>query len=129
MAKSIRFSLTIVLMLLLGAPAVAGEVGVDVVFTDGEASIIRAYYRDHAVDRGGKNKRSKGLPPGIARNLQRGKALPPGIAKQALPTRLSELLPPPPRGYERIELSGKVLLVEVATQVIHDVLEDVIIGK
>lgn len=129
MAKSIHYGLAVVMMLLLGAPTMADEVGIDVVFTDGEASIIRAYYRDHAVDRGGKSRKSKGLPPGIARNLQRGKALPPGIAKQALPTRLSELLPPPPRGYERIELSGKILLVEVATQVIHDVLEDVIIGK
>jgi Ni/Co efflux regulator RcnB len=39
------------------------------------------------------------------------------------------VLPPPPRGYERVVLPGKVLLVEVATQVIHDVLEDVIIGQ
>ena len=129
MAKSIRCSLPIVLMLLFGAPAVAGEVGVGVVFTDGEVSIIRAYYRDHTADTGGKGRKSKGLPPGIARNLQRGKALPPGIAKRALPTQLIDQLPPAPRGYERVVLSGKVLLVEVATQVIHDVLEDVIIGK
>jgi len=39
------------------------------------------------------------------------------------------LLPPAPHGFERIEIAGKVLLVEIATQVIHDVLEDVILGK
>jgi len=39
------------------------------------------------------------------------------------------LLPPAPRGFERIEIAGKILLVEIATQVIHDVLEDVILGK
>ena len=128
MANSIRYSLAIALVFFLGAPAVAGEVGVGVVFTDGEIAIIRAYYRDRTADIGGKNRKAKGLPPGIARNLQRGKALPPGIAKQALPGQLVDLLPPPPRGYERIVLSGKVLLVEVATQVIHDVLSDIIIG-
>jgi hypothetical protein len=36
-------------------------------------------------------------------------------------------LPPAPSGFERIMVSGKVLLVEIATQVIHDVLEDVIL--
>lgn len=115
-------------LLLLSVPTLAAEVGVSVVFTDGEASIIRAYYEDQERPSIGKGRKTKGLPPGIARNLRRGKALPPGIAKQALPTGLIELLPPPPRGYERVVLSGKVLLVEIATQVIHDVLEDVIIG-
>ena len=128
MAKSILYSLAITLM-LLSVPTLAGEVGIGVVFTDGEASIIRAYYRDHGTPQRGEKNKAKGLPPGIARNLQRGKALPPGIAKQALPAGLVELLPPPPRGYERVVLSGKILLVEVATQVIHDVLEDVIIGQ
>ena len=31
-------------------------------------------------------------------------------------------LPPAPAGYERIVVAGKVLLVEVATQIVHDVL-------
>jgi hypothetical protein len=128
MTKSIVCSLAIVTMLLLGAPASASEPGHSAYFTDSEVSIIRAYYGDYGKPQSGKGKKAKGLPPGIAKNLQRGKALPPGIAKQALPTGLIALLPPPPRGYERIVLSGKVLLVEVATQVIHDVLEDVIIG-
>ena len=129
MTKSIVYSLAITTMLFLSVPTLAGEGRVSAVFTDGEASIILAYYEDHhGSSRNGKGKKAKGLPPGIARNLQRGKALPPGIAKQALPIGLVQLLPPPPRGYERIVLSGKILLVEIATQVIHDVLEDVIIG-
>mgnify|MGYP001556190976 FL=1 len=128
MFKPVLYGLAIATLVYFSAPASAGEVGVGVVFTDGEAAIIRAYYRDEVSVRSSKNKKVKGLPPGIARNLQRGKSLPPGIAKQALPTGLVSLLPPPPHGYERVVLSGKVLLVEVATQVIHDVLEDVIIG-
>jgi hypothetical protein len=129
MIKSILYGLAAAMMLAVSTPAVAGEVGVQVVFTAGEASIIRAYYRDHGVVKTGKKKGRKGLPPGIAKNLQRGKPLPPGIAKQVLPAGLVDLLPPPPRGFERVVLAGKILLVEVATQVIHDVLEDVILGR
>lgn len=128
MIRPILFGFAATLTLALSTVATAGEVGVQVVFTDGEASIIRAYYRGHTAPHTAKKKGKKGLPPGIAKNLQRGKPLPPGIAKQVLPSGLIDLLPPPPRGYERIILSGKVLLVEVATQVIHDVLEDVILG-
>lgn len=121
------------LFLAASLPVTAGEIGVEVGFSKGEISIIQAYYRDRGIDsHGGKGKSKagkggKGLPPGIARNLQRGKPLPPGIAKQSLPSGLVTRLPPPPKGFERIEIAGKVLLVEVATQVIHDVLEDVIL--
>lgn len=124
------FAVTAILLISWAITAVAGEAGVDVSFSDGEISAIRAYYRDNAPAAGGKgSSRDKGLPPGIAKNLERGKALPPGIAKRALPAGLIALLPPPPKGFERIEVAGKVLLVEIATQVIHDVLEDVILGK
>ena len=114
----------------------AGEVGISVEFSDNEISVISAYYRDHSrtysqkgngKNGNGNSKGQKTLPPGIAKNLQRGKSLPPGIAKQVLPTDLVDLLPAPPRGFERIEVDGKVLLVEIAAQVIHDVLEDLIL--
>ena len=131
MTRNICYSIAAALILLLSTPVVSGEVGVQVVFSDGEASIIHAYYRDHgSPKRGngmGKGKAFKSLPPGIARNLRRGKPLPPGIAKQVLPSGLIHLLPPPPHGFERVVLAGKILLVEVATQVIHDVLEDMIL--
>ena len=115
--------LTALILSISAHSASAGEIGVSVEFSDKEISAIRAYYRDHS-DGGsknsngkkgnGKNKGHKSLPPGIAMNLQRGKALPPGIAKQALPMGLIELLPAPPRGFERVEIDGRVLLVEVA---------------
>lgn len=130
MNKSAIYGLVTALLLTISAPAVAGEVGVEVVFTDKEISAIRAYYHDHQAPHGSKKKGKgkKSLPPGIAKNLQRGKPLPPGIAKQVLPTGLVQALPPVPHGFERIVVSGKVLLVEIATQVIHDILEDVILG-
>jgi hypothetical protein len=132
MIRRITLHFAAVLLLLIAGHSMAAEVGVQVVFTDGEASIIRAYYHDGHATQPGKKKGKHGqktLPPGIARNLARGKPLPPGIAKQVIPTGLIDLLPPPPRGFERIAVSGKVLLVEIATQVIHDVLEDVILDR
>lgn len=117
-------------LLAFAGVAQASEAGIQIVFSDNEASIIRAYYREHSTStpRTKKGKARKSLPPGIAKNLRRGKPMPPGIAKQVLPTGLIDRLPPPPRGYERIEAAGKILLVEIATQVIHDVLEDLILG-
>lgn len=121
-----------ILLLTASAYSMAAEFGVQITFSTGEASIIRAYYQDHRVTQPGKQKGKHGkksLPPGIAKNLARGKPLPPGIAKQVLPAGLISLLPPPPHGFERISVSGKILLVEIATHVIHDVLEDVILGR
>ena len=114
--------------LIFGAqPASAGELGVSVVFSNKEISIIASWYQDHGQSNGKKAKKQKGMPPGIAKNLARGKPLPPGIAKRYLPTDLNLLLPPPPRGFERVIVEGKVLLVEIATRVVHDILTDVIL--
>ena len=123
-------ALAAVLLLAAGAvPAVAADAGVSVEFSDEEVRIIHAWYRDHGseTDRGNGKGKQKGLPPGIAKNVARGKPLPPGIAKQHLPDGLVHTLPAPPRGYERIIVDGKVLLVEIATQVIHDILTDIVL--
>jgi Ni/Co efflux regulator RcnB len=109
------------------------EVSVEVVFSRQEIKVIRAYYRTHAEDAGPDERYDvksarKGLPPGIARNLKRGKRLPPGIAKRALPADLEYRLPPVEEGYERIIIDGRILLIEIATQIVHDVLSEAILG-
>jgi len=109
-------------------PADAGVISVDVRFSTHESQIIREYFDQNPATRDKGKKGSKSLPPGIAKNLARGKPLPPGIAKQVLPDALLARLPPAPRGFERIVLDGKVLLIEIATQVIHDVLADAILN-
>jgi len=123
--------LVLVAALLLFSPVHASaDASVSVAFSKGEISIIAQWFSEHpkTSHRGGNgNKKPKGLPPGIAKNLARGKPLPPGIAKQVLPRGLIELLPPAPHGFERIVVDGKVLLVEVATRVVHDILADVIL--
>ena len=128
--KSLLIAIASLLVVLSAPQALSGELGVHIVFTDKEISVIRAYYREHSAtsSKNGKGNGKKSLPPGIAKNLRRGKPLPPGIAKQVLPTGLIDLLPPPPQGHERVVIDGRILLVEIATQVIHDVLEDLILG-
>lgn len=129
MQRTIFSILAATLVLLWAQVPASASVGVSVEFSAEEIRIISAWYDDHdpkAGHGGGKGKH-KGLPPGIAKNLARGKPLPPGIAKQQLPDGLVHVLPAPPRGYERIIVDGKVLLVEIATQVIHDVLTDIVL--
>jgi Ni/Co efflux regulator RcnB len=113
----------------LASEAIA-DVSAGVVFTQDEIRIIAAWYDEHGRDATAGRKpsgKSKGLPPGIAKNLAEGKALPPGIARQHLPSGLVSTLPAPPRGFERVIVDGRVLLVEVATQIIHDVLTDLVV--
>ena len=107
----------------------APQVGATVVFSADDIQIIRAYYQTSAYADNGKGKRkSKSLPPGIAKNLQRGKPLPPGIAKRALPYDLRSRLSRPPVGYDRYVVAGKILLVELGTQIVRDVLTDIAFG-
>jgi len=64
----------------------------------------------------------KGLPPGIAKKLARGGTLPPGIAKKNLPADLDSRLPPVRDGYERMEVDGRVVLVDIASDTIVDII-------
>ena len=108
------------------APAAAADLEVSIRFSSGEISVIHDYFHNHYVHRKGGKKGNKPLPPGIAKNLARGKPLPPGIAKRAFPNDLLVRLPPVADGYERVIIAGKILLVEIATQDVHDILVDVI---
>lgn len=65
------------------------------------------------------------LPPGIRKRLARGKGLPPGIAKRAVPADLRSRVRLP-AGYDIVEVGLDVVLVEVATNIVHDVLMDVV---
>ena len=80
---------------------------------------IREYYTSSPTSG------AEALPPGIRRNLQRGRPLPPGIAKKSVPDELQSRLQIA-EGYELIEVGLDVFLVEVATNIIHDVLRDII---
>jgi hypothetical protein len=120
----------------------AGDVILDAVITEAERHILGDYARKNpgAFDRGdhggpgkkggkgkGKGKGAKGLPPGIAMNLQRGKPLPPGLRDRYIPADLRAMLPA--RKGTRLVPAGKdVLLVDTETQIILDVVTGILRG-
>lgn len=110
-----------------GGDEASAQVGVAVsVATSAEVGLsveMRTLIRDYYAARPVSNVEA--LPPGIRRNLARGKPLPPGIAKKTAPHELAARLPLR-EGYELVEVGLDVFLVEVATNVVHDVLMDVI---
>lgn len=89
------------------------------------SAAVRAHYASGSRGNG-RGRGGGGLPPGIAKNLARGKPLPPGIAKQALPADLLRSLPPAGRGLEYLIVAGKLLVVETATQIVREILMDVV---
>jgi len=98
-------------------PAVA--VSTEVTLTVGQQRTIQAYYAAHP------RPDVEALPPGIRQRLARGKPLPPGIAKRMAPATLVSTLQIPDH-YEIVEVGLDVLLVEVTTGIVHDILMDVI---
>jgi len=80
---------------------------------------IQSWYSLHPVGN------VEALPPGIRKRLARGKPLPPGIAKKVAPAGLRSRIRLPD-GYEIVEVGLDVLLVEVATSIVHDILMDAV---
>jgi len=97
------------------APSFSAELTISL----GDREAIRQFYAERP------SQGVEGLPPGIRRNLERGRPLPPGIAKRSPPTELRSRLSVR-EGFEIVEVGLDVFLIEVATNVIHDVLTDVV---
>ncbi len=96
------------------------SVSVNIVFGDRDRAIIGDYYR--AAPGGGP----KSMPPGHAKQLARNGTLPPGIAKKQLPGDLIGRLPPVPRGYDRVIIGSDVVLVQISTNTIMDVIQGIV---
>ena len=131
-------------------PALADSSTVSVtdrVFSAAERTIIERYYgvepgspdEDAGTDKKSdksKDKKKSGksgeLPPGLAKRdtlppgLARRETLPPGLAKRDLPDNLQRDLPPSAPGTERAIVDGVVVLVEIATGKVLDIIEEVI---
>lgn len=90
---------------------------------DDEVRIIRAYFANTAQLPPGLAKREK-LSPGLEKQLRRNGTLPPGLQKKTtpLPAELERQLPALPSGHARVLVSDRVLVVEIRTQRIVDVL-------
>ena len=81
-------------------------------FSDRDVHVIREYFRSD--DRGRRMARRDGdLPPGLEKRLYRGGTLPQGLEHRAepFPGELDRRLDPLPRGYSRVLLSGRAMIL------------------
>ncbi len=116
------------------------------VFSEIERRIIERYFgkneapEEEKVEKGkGAKGKSKAIPhglakletltPGLARHVERHGALPPGLQKLDLPDDLASLLPETSPGLERVIVDNNVVLIERATGLVLDVLENVLKKK
>ena len=102
----------------VAAAAAAGAVLAGVLLSDQERTTISRYFQTHPQP-------ATSLPPGIAKNLARGKPLPPGIAKKAAPNDLLRQLTIP-NGYALETVGTDVVLIEIGTRIVADILKDVV---
>lgn len=89
-------------------------------FSDRERQIISdCFSDDRAGLPPGLAKRDR-LPPGLERQLQRNGTLPPGLQKrvQPLPGWCTARLPQLPRDWERVVLSGRIILLDSRQRIV-----------
>ncbi len=88
-------------------------------FSDVDRSRIKGYYLYN-------RPYSKPIPPGHRKQrsprYQRHQVLPRGVAYSRLPSHLDSRLPRLPVGYIRIRVGGDVMIMNVRTRVIYDVM-------
>lgn len=136
-------------VLILGLAISSGSSFADEpVFTETEQQIIREVLQQTGVipeerdgvrveretrdESDGKGKTKGGLPPGLAKKdslppgLAKRAALPPGLAKRDLPADLEKRLPRRSTT-ERVIVDDDVILIEKGTEIVLDVIRDVVI--
>jgi hypothetical protein len=86
---------------------------------DIDAGFLQGFIRDNHYDTG-----YKPLPPGIQKNLARGKPIPPGLQARAVPGALLQQLPYR-SGYEWRSYGTNLVLVQVATGLVEEILEGI----
>ncbi len=69
--------------------------------------------------------RGQGLPPGLQKHIERTGRLPPGLERRRLPGDLRALLPVR-SGQDYRVVGNDIVLVEIATELILDVMKDVL---
>jgi hypothetical protein len=97
-----------------------------VYFSDRDEDVIRGYFRSDR-DRHlppGLAKRNGDLPPGLEKQLRRNGTLPPGLQRRVepFPYDLDRRLEPLPRGYSRVILSGRAMILREDDSAIIDMI-------
>jgi hypothetical protein len=76
----------------------------------------------------GLAKRDGNLPPGLEKQLERNGTLPPGLQKKLrpCPVEITRELPPLPPIYERSVIGAHIVVINKNTNIIVDVMKDVV---
>ena len=102
--------------------------------SDSDFDVGQARGKGKGKHKGRGRGKSKQMPPGLAKRgrlppgLAKRERLPPGLAKRDIPSGLAGLLGLPAAGTERVIVDNNVLLIETATGMVLDILQDVIAG-
>ena len=97
-------------------------------FNDEHRTYVRQYYSQHYGDGRrcppGLAKKNNGcLPPGQARKWNVGQPIPRGVTVYSVPQPVLVHLPPPPYGYRYARIGGDIVLVQVQTNIIVDIIQ------
>ena len=120
-------------VLIFALPATGADVAGKLI-TAAEKEIIRHYFATGTKSTGGqaasgkkgksKDQGAKQMPQGTAMKLERGGMMPPGIERTRFPSDLLRQLPNRPAGQESGIVGNDVVLIEIATGLILDILTD-----
>ena len=98
------------------------NVRVSVEFSDNDRQLIRNYYnKKHKKMPPGLAKKNK-LPPGLQKQIVKNGKLPPGLEGRYVPHELDQRLSRLPRGYVRQKIDDDIVIIEVMTRLIVDII-------
>jgi hypothetical protein len=98
-------------------------------FRQQDREYISSYYSKHGKSMPpGQAKKNGTLPPGLERQLERNGTLPPGLQKkmQPCPVEITRQLPPLPPDYQRSVIGASIVVFNVKTNIVVDVMADVV---
>lgn len=98
-------------------------------FQSHDREVITTYYTKHGKGLPpGLAKRNGNLPPGLEKQLQRNGSLPPGLEKklEPCPVEITRELPPLPPDYRRGVVGASIVVFNVRTNIVVDVMHDVV---
>jgi len=94
-----------------------------------DREVVTTYYTKHGKGLPpGLAKRNGNLPPGLEKQLQRNGSLPPGLDKkmEPCPVEITRELPPLPPDYRRGVVGASIVVFNVRTNIVVDVMHDVV---
>lgn len=105
---------------------------INITFSDYDKQLVHQYYGNGNGNGNAKRKKmppgltkKKSLPPGLQKQIKRNGKLPPGLEARYLPYDLERRLGRLPGEYARIRVGTDIVLIDIPTKLILDVISGV----